>query len=220
MYVEIVLPVPIGHTFTYFVPPEMEAQIVSGGLVRVSFGKTQEYSGIIFAIQQSPPEHIGAIKPILAIESARPVIRSAQWRFWEWIAGYYLCSLGEVSKAVLPPGFRSEGEVVYHEKTETFVRIAPHYEDEAQLLDAFDRMKRAERQEQLLSVFIQETQSLEGIFQEIAKKELLEKSGATPATLAALIAKGILQTIEKPIARPVVSDKDLHPLHRLNARQQ
>jgi primosomal protein N' (replication factor Y) len=220
MYVEVVLPVPIGDTFTYFVPSEMEAQIVNGGLVRVSFGKTQLYSGIVFAIRQNPPEHIANIKPVGTVESARPVIRPVQRRFWEWISGYYFCSLGEVVKAVLPAEFRSGGEAAGYGKKETFVRIAPRYDGEVQLTDVFDRMKRAARQEELLSAFIRETQPAEGIFREISKRELLAKTGATTGTLAALVEKGIFQTYEKPVARPVTGEEDLHPLHLLNTRQQ
>ncbi|MCL1937280.1 MAG: primosomal protein N' [Candidatus Azobacteroides sp.] len=220
MYIEVVLPVPIGGTFTYFVPPEMEAQIVIGGLVQVSFGKTQQHSGIVFAIRESPPAHIGTIKPVLAIESDRPVIRREQGHFWEWIANYYLCSLGEVAKAVLPAGFRSKGEAVFREKKETFVRIASRYEEEAQLLNVLNGMKRAVRQEELLSAFVRETQTEENVFREISKKELLEKSGAAQGTFAALVEKGIFQLYEKAVAHPVTSDTDLQPLHRLNAGQQ
>ena len=71
MYIEVIIPVPLADTFTYFVPPEMEAQIVSGSLVLVNFGKNKQYSGIVSHIRQVPPEHIEKIKPILSIEQPR-----------------------------------------------------------------------------------------------------------------------------------------------------
>ncbi|MDR0507930.1 MAG: hypothetical protein LBH32_14090, partial [Dysgonamonadaceae bacterium] len=55
MYVEVILPVPLAGAYTYFVPPEMEAQIVQGTLVNVSFGKNSHYSGIVSNIRDNPP---------------------------------------------------------------------------------------------------------------------------------------------------------------------
>ncbi|MDR2085933.1 MAG: primosomal protein N', partial [Dysgonamonadaceae bacterium] len=108
MYIEVILPVPLAGAYTYFVPPEMEAQIVSGGLVGVSFGKNNRYTGIVFRIRDTPPEHLQTIKPVLAVESDQAILQGPQLRFWEWLSTYYLCSVGEIFKAVVPAGFHSE----------------------------------------------------------------------------------------------------------------
>lgn len=106
MYVEVILPVPLADTYTYFVPPILEAQIVSGGLVSVDFGKNQ-YIGIIHSIHNTPPIHIKNIKPITGVESLQAVVRDYQFTFWKWISEYYLCKLGDVYKAVIPSGYRT-----------------------------------------------------------------------------------------------------------------
>ncbi len=96
----------MADTYTYIVPPELEAQIVSGSLVSVAFGKKQ-YIGLVVSIHRSPPHYTGTIKPVLAIESAKPVIRQSQLPFWRWISSYYFCKPGDLYKAVVPAGYRS-----------------------------------------------------------------------------------------------------------------
>ncbi|MDR0682410.1 MAG: primosomal protein N' [Dysgonamonadaceae bacterium] len=220
MYIEIILPVPFSNTFTYFVPPEMEAHVMTGSLVRVSFGKTKQYSGIVSHIRQTPPEITSIIKPILAVESIRPAIRRLQLRLWEWISTYYLCKLGEVYKAVLPSGFRSETAGAYSERKETYVRLTSLYSIDENLPNAFEKVKRAVKQEHLLLTFIQFAQSPETFAKEIPKKELLRISNSGEAALNGLREKGILQIYEKTISRLKTYSKELKPLHILNILQQ
>jgi primosomal protein N' (replication factor Y) len=111
MFVEIILPVPFADRFTYRVPPEMETQIAVGSVVGVDFGKNKQYSGLVVNLPDAAPENI-EIKPISKIISAEPVIRPLQIAFWEWIARYYLCKLGEVSRNVLPTVIRSKEKPV------------------------------------------------------------------------------------------------------------
>ncbi|GHU67944.1 hypothetical protein FACS189413_03710 [Bacteroidia bacterium] len=112
MFVEIILPVPLADRFTYQVPPEMENQIAVGSVVDVGFGKNKHYSGLVAAIRNEAPENIENIKPVSEIISSEPIIRASQIPFWEWIARYYLCKLGEVSRNVLPAVIRSKEKPV------------------------------------------------------------------------------------------------------------
>lgn len=217
MYIEVILPVPLADTFTYFVPPEMGAQIVSGSLVSVSFGKNKRYSGVVSHIRQIPPENIKNIKPILGVENIKPVIRRPQLRFWEWISGYYLCSLGEVFRAVLPAGLRLEKNG-YSEKKESFVRLTTRFNNPDKLQEAFLLVKRAFKQEQLLLAFVQYTRNL-SIGKEISKKELIQKSHSSDQALAGLIKKGILESYEKQVSRLEVYNKEIRELNILNPYQ-
>lgn len=106
MYIEVILPVPLADTYTYFVPPAMEAQIVLGVLVSVPFGK-KNHIGIVYSVHNSPDKGIDDIKAILDVESEVAIVRQEQFAYWKWIADYYLCKLGEVYKAVIPAGYRS-----------------------------------------------------------------------------------------------------------------
>jgi primosomal protein N' (replication factor Y) len=220
LYIEVILPVPLAGTFTYFVPPEMEAQIAKGKLVQVNFGKNKRYSGIIYSVTATPPDNLENIKPVLAVESAQPVIGPLQWRFWKWISTYYLCRSGETFKAALPPGFHSEKASAYSEKKETFVRLSSNCENNELWPNILDGLKRVARQKQLLLTFIKEAKPTTDTFKEISKKELLEKSQTTAVPLAALIEKGIFQTYEKTVSRLETYDKKLQTLHALTLLQQ
>ncbi|MDR1121125.1 MAG: primosomal protein N' [Dysgonamonadaceae bacterium] len=221
MYIEVILPVPLADTYTYFVPPEMEAQIVSGVLVAVDFGKNKRYSGLVSHIRRTPPENMPAIKPVLAVESEHSILRMPQLRFWEWISRYYLCSLGEVFKAVVPSGFHAERTGIYIQKTESFLRFTPLYATPDSEKEAFSLLKRAAKQEQLLHSFIQYSRAgVSGKPEEISRKELLEKSGASPVILNALVEKGILESREKPVSRLQNFSRETKPLNKLNLFQQ
>ena len=120
MYIEVILPVPLANSYTYFVPSEMEKYMEPGIQVLVEFGKNKRYAGILHSIRQTPPEVLKTIKPVLSVESEHPVVRPSQLQFWEWIADYYLCKLGEVCHAALPPGLRAESSITSTAKKKTF----------------------------------------------------------------------------------------------------
>lgn len=50
------------------------------------------------------------VKELISVLDERPVLRRPQLQFWEWIADYYLCSVGDVYKAALPSGLKLESE--------------------------------------------------------------------------------------------------------------
>jgi primosomal protein N' (replication factor Y) len=213
MYIEVILPAPLADTYTYFVPPEMEPQMVPGILVEVEFGKNKHYSALVGYIRQLPPESIQGIKPVLAVETDYPVVRRPQIRFWEWISQYYLCRLGSVYSAALPSGLRADSTVSYTAKKETFVRFAPGITME----NAFQSVKRSPKQEALLLSFVRYSQTGKG---EIAKKELLAKSQANAAVLNGLVEKGILCLFEKEISRLHTYSHEVCELNTLNPFQQ
>jgi primosomal protein N' (replication factor Y) len=107
MFAEIVLPVPLPGAFTYYVPPEMEAHVVTGGLVKAPFGKKEGMTGVVYRVGVPRPGHLERIRAIEGVVGSGPVVRETQFLFWEWIAQYYLCPLGEVSRNVLPAIIRS-----------------------------------------------------------------------------------------------------------------
>ena len=68
--------------------------------------------------------------------------------------------------------------------------------------EAFDCIRRAKKQEQLLICFLDLSHALNPVLgQEISKKELLEKSGQSATVLEGLLKRGILETYEKEVSR-------------------
>jgi primosomal protein N' (replication factor Y) len=131
MYIEVILPVPLADTFTYFVPPPLEAQllnrrsqIVIGSLVRVPFGKNQLHTGVVAEIRKDIPEKLDKIKPIDAVLSEGAMVLSTQLRFWEWLSQYYLCNIGAIFKAALPPAFIEKG-LLHHFRSKNLRNLSP-----------------------------------------------------------------------------------------------
>lgn len=56
---------------------------------------------------------------------AHPILLPEQFKFWEWLADYYLCTQGDVYKAALPSGLKLESE--------TMVEYNPDFESEVRL---------------------------------------------------------------------------------------
>lgn len=77
--------------------------------VAVEFGKSKIYTGLVYEIHSQPPLGYGA-KEIFQILDESPLVNEKQLKHWEWIASYYMCSLGEVYKAALPSAFLLESE--------------------------------------------------------------------------------------------------------------
>ncbi|MDR1563116.1 MAG: primosomal protein N' [Dysgonamonadaceae bacterium] len=102
MFAEVIIPVPLADCYTYSVPADMENSVSAGVLVRVPFGKTKEFTGIVAKVMDNPPNFDGEIKPVMAVESNGPVALEIQMDLWRWIAEYYLTSVGTVFQAAFP----------------------------------------------------------------------------------------------------------------------
>lgn len=109
LFADVILPVPLAQLFTYNVPDEMREQIAIGSRVVVQFGKKKSYSAIVYRLHSTAPEKYET-KSILSVVDPEPIVVDRQLKLWEWIAEYYICSLGEVYKASLPSGLKLESE--------------------------------------------------------------------------------------------------------------
>lgn len=109
IFVDVVLPLPMANLYTYVVPEANISQLAIGKRVTVQFGKQKIYAGIISRIHTTEPQ--GYLpKAILQVLDEKPVVNEFQFKLWEWIAQYYLCSIGEVMQASLPSVFKMQSE--------------------------------------------------------------------------------------------------------------
>ncbi|TRZ43634.1 replication restart helicase PriA [Robertkochia solimangrovi] len=110
-FIDVILPLPIPKTYTYEVS-EREAAFLSPGFrVAVPFGKAKIYTGLVRSVHQDPPQHYDA-KEIDQILDEVALVKEVQLKHWEWIASYYMCSVGEVFRAAVPPSFLLESETM------------------------------------------------------------------------------------------------------------
>ena len=78
-----------------------------GCRVIVPLGKTKTYTGVVLNVHSKRPTGV-EIKEIVSVMDSAPVVSEMQFRFWQWIATYYMCPLGDVFKAALPGGMKKD----------------------------------------------------------------------------------------------------------------
>lgn len=110
-FLDVALPIPLAKLFTYKISEEQAALIQPGMRISVPFGKRRIYTSIAIKIHQEPPKVYEA-KAIDQILDEHPTINQLQLKHWDWIANYYLCTLGEVIRAALPKPFLLESETI------------------------------------------------------------------------------------------------------------
>ena len=125
-FVDVILPLPLHSSFTYSLPEEMAGDVQIGCRVIVPFGRKKYYTAIVRNIHYSAPTEY-EVKEVSALLDAHPILLPAQFKFWEWLADYYLCTQGDVYKAALPSGLKLESE--------TMVEYNPDFEPDVQLSD-------------------------------------------------------------------------------------
>jgi primosomal protein N' (replication factor Y) (superfamily II helicase) len=109
LFAELVIPVPIDKLFTYRVPAALNSKIKIGQRAIVQFGARKIQTGIVVNIHNKPPVDYEA-KYILELLDENEIIYSQQFKLYQWIADYYLCTLGEVVNAALPSGLKLSSE--------------------------------------------------------------------------------------------------------------
>ncbi|EOR96227.1 Helicase PriA essential for oriC/DnaA-independent DNA replication [Arcticibacter svalbardensis MN12-7] len=108
-FIEVILPLSISRTYTYRVPQSFNQQIEVGKRAVVQFGKSRIYTSIIYSISEKAPSLYEA-KYIIDILDDTPIVNEKQIKLWEWIASYYMCTIGEVMQAALPSALKLASE--------------------------------------------------------------------------------------------------------------
>lgn len=123
-YVDVIVPLPVVGQYTYSLPEEWESRVQPGSRVIVQFGSKKFYTAIVTRVHEEKPEGYET-KAISEVLDTTPVLLKRQYDFWQWMADYYLCTLGDVYKAALPSGLKIESEtlVVYNPEFESEVPL-------------------------------------------------------------------------------------------------
>jgi primosomal protein N' (replication factor Y) (superfamily II helicase) len=108
-YADVILPLAVANTYTFGVPFELQSNIRVGCRVEVQFGKRKIYSGIVQALHDNKPD-VYEVKPIRSLLDEGPMVTEKQIQYWQWIASYYMCTVGEVMSAALPSYLKLESE--------------------------------------------------------------------------------------------------------------
>lgn len=193
LYADIVVPLAI-PSLTFRVDESLRDTIGAGMCVKVQLGPSKLYTGIVWRLHGEAP-HFKTIKTIREYVSHSPRLAPRVMKFWEWVAEYYMCTLGEVMRGAMPSSLKPEGftdteflrsgaaprEILY-------LKLHPRIADEFGLSNAFESLKRAPKQYEALLAFVSSFAEKDVFAGELPRKLL----NADPAVLKALIKKQML----------------------------
>ena len=198
-YADIVLPLA-QPAYTFALPEGMTVE--AGQAVVVQFGARRFYAGIVFGVHDRQPAS-SRVKPVAGgLYDGTVLLPAAQRALWEWIASYYMCTVGEVMRAALPalmkPSADSEqalAEEEFRPRTELYVRLAEELHDEARFHEACERLERRAPKQYAALLEIATAGGDERLSTgEVARRLLDADSGV----LRALEHKGLIRSAEHP----------------------
>ena len=109
LFAELMLPIPVPKLFTYRVPLPLNDKIMVGQRAIVPFGDRKILTGVVVSVTDQPPKQYEA-KYILELLDDFPSVTELQFKLFQWMADYYLCTTGEVMNAALPSGLKLSSE--------------------------------------------------------------------------------------------------------------
>jgi len=134
-FVDVILPIPLEKLFTYSITASESDFLKIGMRVSVPFGKSKIYTGIVYSIHNEAPVAYEA-KDIHQILDDTPIVNNYQLKLWQWMASYYMCTLGDVMRAALPNAFVLESETIILLNKDTIINDLDLKDDEFLVFEA------------------------------------------------------------------------------------
>jgi primosomal protein N' (replication factor Y) (superfamily II helicase) len=134
-FIEVILPLSLPKTFTYSVSEAEYNYIKMGMRVAVPFGKNKIYTALVVGSHNNPPTLYEA-KEIHQILDEKPIVNQFQIDHWQWIASYYMCTIGDVFRGAMPSAFILESETIISHKQGNAINESALSDDEFLIYEA------------------------------------------------------------------------------------
>lgn len=165
-YADILLPLN-QPTFTFAVQEDM--QLKEGMAVAVPFGVNggKYYTGIVWRLHSEKPPYkrIRGVRSVLY--DGMIIVSQKRRKLWEWVAEYYICSLGEVMRVALPSLLKPSAQCqeqfdssIFLPRTERYLKLLVEQDRLSEVLDRSER--RAPRQYSALLQIASLSEQIEG----------------------------------------------------------
>lgn len=168
-FIDVIVPIAVTTTFTYRVSQAEYTFLQQGMRVAVPFGKRLVYTALVLNKHSQKPQ-VYEPKDIHTIIDEQPIVTKIQIDFWQWIAQYYMCSLGQVYKAALPNAFLLESETILSFNRDLVVDLRSLTDDEFLLYEAFEQQPilRFDEVQNILN-----KKKVFGVIDELLKKNII-----------------------------------------------
>ena len=157
LFADIVLPLA-QPAYSFSVPEGTEGDALRvGDAVAVQFGPRNIYTGIVWRLHDERPP-VKRIKSVGRRLYDVPLLDEGQMRLWEWMADYYMCTLGEVMRVALPSLIKPQGiseeefsRDEYRPRKELYLSLCEQWQQDEALYEECERIsRRAPRRAELL----------------------------------------------------------------------
>ncbi|MGH7454132.1 MAG: hypothetical protein ACRENG_22455, partial [bacterium] len=108
---------PLKNPLIYRVPHQFQEQTAPGMRVLIPLGK-RKVTGVILELFSEATSY--KTKDILEIQDEKPILDSSLLELSQWICQYYLATIGEAVRTMLPPSFKGESRRMVIAKPGTF----------------------------------------------------------------------------------------------------
>ncbi len=180
----VVVEIALDKEFDYLIPDHLVNKVRLGSQVIVPFGP-RKITGYVLSLQDRS-DH-AKLKPISRVVGDQPLITQTIVRLARWMADYYVCSVEQAIRTVLPSVVR---------QTKRAFKQVSHVELIEPALDdpAIDRLrKRAPKQALVLDVLRREPL--------ITLPRLTAETGVTRSTVQAMAKKKLLRISQQAVNR-------------------
>jgi primosomal protein N' (replication factor Y) len=106
-FARVLIPSPLSQPLIYSVPDNLRGRVTIGMRVSIPLGK-RTVTGVVLELLEATS--LSQTKSVLALLDDIPVIDAGLLFLIQWIAQYYLTTLGEVLAVILPPALRRESQ--------------------------------------------------------------------------------------------------------------
>lgn len=146
-FAEILLPLNLKGSFTYFIPEIFKNNIKIGNRVLVNFGKNKLYTGVVLSLHNNIPNF--ETKEIISILGEEIFINEKQFQFINWIADYYCSCLGDVLNATIPDNLipSSQSKIYFNSDFEEEINL----NDNEQIITNFIASKKETTIEEIIN---------------------------------------------------------------------
>lgn len=195
-FADIVLPLA-QPAYTFALPEGADAaDAAPGRAVAVQFGPRKFYTGIIWRLHDRQPA-AKRVKEVQRLLYDAPLLSAGQMALWEWVADYYMCTLGEVMRVALPSLVKPSGDSQeafdageFRPPVECYVSLAPELCDEARFNEVCEQLERRAPKQYAALLEI----AASGVQTQIARDEVARRLlQADWAVLHALERKGFVR---------------------------
>jgi primosomal protein N' (replication factor Y) (superfamily II helicase) len=180
--VDVALPIPVAHTFTYRVEG---AAAPPGTRVRVPFGRRRMIGWVVGVAE--PPAPATAIRAIERVLEPSPSVSADLLALCRWIADYYVAPIGLVLRAALPVALSDTKRTAEPAKVRRIVAITRELPS---LLERDTLFARAPRQRACY-------EALEASRGEALLAHLVDRLGFSAAVVKGLVDKRLVEVVEQ-----------------------